>query len=88
MSVEQILLLVACLIFLVVWCLQVWSLKVEQEEEKNKALTKALQTLATEHYELKQSLSKSRRSSALCTLTEDDFYDAVSGQQPLTQAFD
>ncbi|XP_043990248.1 oxysterol-binding protein-related protein 1 isoform X2 [Gambusia affinis] len=35
---------------------EVWSLKVEQEEEKNKALTKALQTLATEHYELKQSL--------------------------------
>ncbi|XP_032421576.1 oxysterol-binding protein-related protein 1-like isoform X1 [Xiphophorus hellerii] len=57
---------------------EVWSLKVEQEEEKNKALTEALQNLATEHYELKQSLSRSRRSSALCTLTEDDFYDAIS----------
>ncbi|XP_007559444.1 oxysterol-binding protein-related protein 1 isoform X1 [Poecilia formosa] len=57
---------------------EVWSLKVEQEEVKNKALTEALQTLATEHYELKQSLSRSRRSSALCTLTEDDFYDAIS----------
>lgn len=58
-----------------------WSLKLEQEVEKNKALTEALQTLATEHHELKQSLSKSRRSSTLSTLNEDDFYDAVSGQQ-------
>ncbi|XP_047224593.1 oxysterol-binding protein-related protein 1-like isoform X2 [Girardinichthys multiradiatus] len=57
---------------------EVWSLKVEQEEEKNKALTEALQTLATEHYELKQSLSRSRRSSTRCVLTEDDFCDAVS----------
>lgn len=57
-----------------------WSLKVEQEEEKNKALTEALETLATERLELKQSLSKLRRSSTLSTLTEDDFYDAVSGQ--------
>uniref|UniRef100_A0AAQ5ZVU4 Oxysterol-binding protein n=1 Tax=Amphiprion ocellaris TaxID=80972 RepID=A0AAQ5ZVU4_AMPOC len=57
---------------------QVWSLKVEQEVEKNKALTEALQILATEHQELKQSLSKIRRSSTLSTLTGDDFYDAVS----------
>uniref|UniRef100_A0A671YTQ6 Oxysterol-binding protein n=1 Tax=Sparus aurata TaxID=8175 RepID=A0A671YTQ6_SPAAU len=62
--------------------LQSWSLKLEQEEEKNKALTEALQTLATEHHELQQSLCKRRRSS-LSTLTGDDFYDAVSGQQPL-----
>lgn len=68
---------------LVVLCLQVWSLKVEQEVEKNKALTEALQTLATENHELKQSLSKRRKSSNLSTLNEDDFYDAVSGQQPL-----
>uniref|UniRef100_A0A671YTH0 Oxysterol-binding protein n=1 Tax=Sparus aurata TaxID=8175 RepID=A0A671YTH0_SPAAU len=54
-----------------------WSLKLEQEEEKNKALTEALQTLATEHHELQQSLCKRRRSS-LSTLTGDDFYDAVS----------
>lgn len=54
-----------------------WSLKLEQEVEKNKALTEALQTLASEHHELKQSLSKNRRSSAL---TEDNFYDALSGQ--------
>eukprot|EP00064_Thunnus_orientalis_P004059 superscaffoldBa00000358_g4070 len=62
---------------------EVWSLKLEQEVEKNKALTEALQTLATEHHELKQSLCKSRRLSTLSTLTEDDFYDALSGQQPL-----
>uniref|UniRef100_A0AAX7TMW0 Oxysterol-binding protein n=1 Tax=Astatotilapia calliptera TaxID=8154 RepID=A0AAX7TMW0_ASTCA len=68
---------------LVVLCLQVWSLKVEQEVEKNKALTEALQTLATENHELKQSLSKRRKSSNLSTLNEDDFYDAVSGQRPL-----
>ena len=54
----------------------------EQEEEKNKALTEALETLSTDHYELKQSLSKSRRSPTLSTLTEDDFYDAVSGEIP------
>ncbi|XP_022058509.2 oxysterol-binding protein-related protein 1-like isoform X2 [Acanthochromis polyacanthus] len=57
---------------------EVWSLKVEQEVEKNKALTEALQILATEHQELKPSLSKIRRSSTLSTLTGDDFYDAVS----------
>ncbi|XP_044076023.1 oxysterol-binding protein-related protein 1-like isoform X2 [Siniperca chuatsi] len=57
---------------------EVWSLKLEQEVEKNKALTEALQTLATEQHELKQSLCKSRRLSTLSTLTEDDFYDAVS----------
>ncbi|XP_062260025.1 oxysterol-binding protein-related protein 1-like isoform X2 [Platichthys flesus] len=60
---------------------EVWSLKLEQEVEKNKALTEALQTLATEHYELKQSLSTSRRWSALSTLTEDDFYDAESDSE-------
>lgn len=68
---------------LVILHFQVWSLKLEQEVEKNKALTEALQTLATEHHELQQSLCKSRRSSTLSTLTRDDFYDAESGQQPL-----
>uniref|UniRef100_A0A8C8MNC5 Oxysterol-binding protein n=1 Tax=Oncorhynchus tshawytscha TaxID=74940 RepID=A0A8C8MNC5_ONCTS len=58
---------------------QVWSLKLEQEVEKNKLLTEALQTLATEHQDLdQQSLCKGRRSSTLSTLTEDDFYDALS----------
>ncbi|XP_045908692.1 oxysterol-binding protein-related protein 1-like isoform X2 [Micropterus dolomieu] len=55
---------------------EVWSLKLEQEVEKNKALTKALQTLATERHE--QSPCKSRRSSTHSTLNEDDFYDALS----------
>lgn len=64
---------------------QVWSLKLEQEQERSRALTEALQTIATEHHELKQSLSKSRRSPTLCTLAEDDFYDAVSGQQTWTE---
>uniref|UniRef100_A0A3Q3FZR4 Oxysterol-binding protein n=1 Tax=Labrus bergylta TaxID=56723 RepID=A0A3Q3FZR4_9LABR len=64
-------------------CLQVWSLKLEQEEEKNKALSEALQTLSTENIKLQQSLCKGRRLSALSSLNEDDFYDAVSGQQLL-----
>ncbi|KAM6919500.1 oxysterol-binding protein-related protein 1-like [Lycodopsis pacificus] len=57
---------------------EVWSLKFEQEVEKSKALTEALQTLATEHHELKHSLCKSGRLSTLSALTEDDFYDAES----------
>uniref|UniRef100_A0A8C7TEG8 Oxysterol-binding protein n=1 Tax=Oncorhynchus mykiss TaxID=8022 RepID=A0A8C7TEG8_ONCMY len=64
---------------------EVWSLKLEQEVEKNKLLTEALQTLATEHQDLdQQSLCKGRRSSTLSTLTEDDFYDALSGQSTPT----
>uniref|UniRef100_A0A8C7TAK4 Oxysterol-binding protein n=1 Tax=Oncorhynchus mykiss TaxID=8022 RepID=A0A8C7TAK4_ONCMY len=64
----------------------VWSLKLEQEVEKNKLLTEALQTLATEHQDLdQQSLCKGRRSSTLSTLTEDDFYDALSGQSTPTE---
>uniref|UniRef100_A0A669EMW4 Oxysterol-binding protein n=1 Tax=Oreochromis niloticus TaxID=8128 RepID=A0A669EMW4_ORENI len=55
-----------------------WHTFIKQEVEKNKALTEALQTLATENHELKQSLSKRRKSSNLSTLNEDDFYDAVS----------
>uniref|UniRef100_H3DCN8 Oxysterol-binding protein n=1 Tax=Tetraodon nigroviridis TaxID=99883 RepID=H3DCN8_TETNG len=60
---------------------EVWSLKLEQEVEKNKALTEALQILATEHHNLKQSFCKNRRSSTLSTLTEDDFYDALSDSE-------
>lgn len=77
---------VACLIYRVCVCVsQVWSLKLEQEVEKNKLLTEALQTLATEHQDLdQQSLCKGRRSSTLSTLTEDDFYDALSGQSTPT----
>ncbi|KAK5919585.1 hypothetical protein CgunFtcFv8_023461 [Champsocephalus gunnari] len=66
---------------------EVWSLQLEQEAEKNKALTEALETLSTDHYELRQSLSKSRRSSTLSTLTEDDFYDAVSESELSVSGF-
>ncbi|XP_068196852.1 oxysterol-binding protein-related protein 1-like isoform X2 [Antennarius striatus] len=58
-----------------------WRLKLEEEVEKNKALTEALQTLATEHHELKQSLRKSRRFSTNRSFAEDDFYDAESDSE-------
>lgn len=45
---------------------------------KNKILSEALQTLATEHHELEQSLVKG--SSPRNALSEDEFYDALSGQ--------
>lgn len=61
---------------------QVWSVKLEQEVEKNKALTEALQILATEHHDLKESFRRNRRSSTLSAATEDNFYDALSGQSP------
>lgn len=57
---------------------QVRSLKLEQEVEKNKILSEALQTLATEHHELEQSVVKG--SSPRSALSEDDFHDAVSGE--------
>ncbi|XP_075895521.1 oxysterol-binding protein-related protein 1 isoform X2 [Nelusetta ayraudi] len=52
------------------------SVKLEHEVEKNKILSTALQTLATEHHELELSVAKgpSRRSA----LSEDEFHDAVS----------
>uniref|UniRef100_A0A3P9HCL4 Oxysterol-binding protein n=1 Tax=Oryzias latipes TaxID=8090 RepID=A0A3P9HCL4_ORYLA len=56
--------------------LQVRSLKLEQEVEKNKILSEALQTLATEHHELEQSVVKG--SSPRSALSDDDFHDAVS----------
>lgn len=52
------------------------SLKLEHEVEKNKILSEALQTLATEHHELEQSLVKG--SSPRSVLSEDEFYDALS----------
>uniref|UniRef100_A0A3P9M1Z5 Oxysterol binding protein-like 1A n=1 Tax=Oryzias latipes TaxID=8090 RepID=A0A3P9M1Z5_ORYLA len=52
------------------------SLKLEQEVEKNKILSEALQTLATEHHELEQSVVKG--SSPRSALSDDDFHDAVS----------
>lgn len=53
------------------------NFKLEQEQEKNKILSEALETLATEHHELEQSLVKG--SSPLSILSEDEFYDALSG---------
>ncbi|KAG1945785.1 oxysterol-binding protein-related protein 1 [Pimephales promelas] len=52
------------------------SLKLEHEVEKNKILSEALQTLATEHHELEQSLVKG--SSPRSVRSEDEFYDALS----------
>ncbi|KAK7945605.1 hypothetical protein WMY93_001333 [Mugilogobius chulae] len=57
---------------------EVWSLKLEQEEEKNRALSEALQTLACKNEELKQSVWKNKKWTTNSTFTEDDFYDALS----------
>uniref|UniRef100_A0A672JZM5 Oxysterol-binding protein n=1 Tax=Sinocyclocheilus grahami TaxID=75366 RepID=A0A672JZM5_SINGR len=56
--------------------LQARSLKLEHEVEKNKILSEALQTLATEHHELEQSVVKG--SSPRSVLSEEEFYDALS----------
>uniref|UniRef100_A0A8C1V1C7 Oxysterol-binding protein n=1 Tax=Cyprinus carpio TaxID=7962 RepID=A0A8C1V1C7_CYPCA len=53
------------------------SVKLEQEVEKNKILSEALQTLATEHHELEQSVV--RGSSPRSVFSGDEFYDALSG---------
>uniref|UniRef100_A0A669DIF2 Oxysterol-binding protein n=1 Tax=Oreochromis niloticus TaxID=8128 RepID=A0A669DIF2_ORENI len=58
---------------------RVRSLKLEQEVEKNKILSEALQTLATEHHELEQSVVKG--SSPRSALSEDEFHDAVSDSE-------
>ncbi|XP_048451531.1 oxysterol-binding protein-related protein 1-like isoform X2 [Rhincodon typus] len=55
---------------------QVRNLRLEQEQEKNKILSEALQTLACEHHELEQSLVKG--SPPQSVLSDDEFYDAVS----------
>lgn len=52
--------------------------KLEQEVEKNKILSTALQTLATEHHELEQSVAKG--PSQWSALSEDEFHDAMSGE--------
>lgn len=54
------------------------NLKLEQEQEKNKILSEALQTLASEHHELEQSLVKGTPPHH-SILSEDEFYDAASG---------
>uniref|UniRef100_A0A8C6PFJ9 Oxysterol-binding protein n=1 Tax=Nothobranchius furzeri TaxID=105023 RepID=A0A8C6PFJ9_NOTFU len=61
----------------------VCCLKLEHEFEKNKILSEALQTLATEHHKLEQSVVKG--SSSRSALSEDEFYDAVSGELTSSQ---
>ncbi|XP_074063430.1 oxysterol-binding protein-related protein 1 isoform X2 [Macrotis lagotis] len=55
------------------------NLKLEQEQEKNKILSEALETLATEHHELEQSLVKG--SPPLSIFSEEEFYDALSDSE-------
>lgn len=50
----------------------------EQEQEKNKILSEALEALATEHHELEQSLVEGSPPPDI--LSEDEFYDALSGK--------
>ncbi|XP_061539610.1 LOW QUALITY PROTEIN: oxysterol-binding protein-related protein 1 [Phycodurus eques] len=50
------------------------SMKLELEVEKNKILSQALQTLATEHHELEQVVVRGSGG-----LSDDEFHDAVSG---------
>ncbi|TSR16026.1 Oxysterol-binding protein-related protein 1 [Bagarius yarrelli] len=50
----------------------------EQEVEKNKILSEALQTLATERHLLKKKLSTGRKSPNPSAISEDEFFDASS----------
>ncbi|XP_068093379.1 oxysterol-binding protein-related protein 1 isoform X1 [Hyperolius riggenbachi] len=59
---------------------QVRNLKLEHEQEKNKILSEALQTLATEHHELERSLVKGTPPHH-SIFSEDEFYDAVSDSE-------
>ncbi|XP_053553183.1 oxysterol-binding protein-related protein 1-like, partial [Bombina bombina] len=56
------------------------TLKLEHEQEKNKILSEALQTLATEHHELEQSLVKGSPPHH-SILSDDEFYDALSDSE-------
>ncbi|XP_072008157.1 oxysterol-binding protein-related protein 1 isoform X2 [Engystomops pustulosus] len=56
------------------------NLKLEHEQEKSKILSEALQTLATEHHELEQSLVKGTPPHH-SILSEDEFYDALSDSE-------
>lgn len=56
---------------------QVRNFKLEQEQEKNKILSEALEALATEHHELERSLVEG--SLPVSVLSEEEFYDALSG---------
>uniref|UniRef100_A0A5F9DDS7 Oxysterol-binding protein n=1 Tax=Oryctolagus cuniculus TaxID=9986 RepID=A0A5F9DDS7_RABIT len=59
--------------------LEVRNFKLEQEQEKNKILSEALETLATEHHELEQSLVEGSPPPSI--LSEDEFYDALSDSE-------
>ena len=78
MSDKSVSVCVCVCVFVFVWRAQVRSVKLELEVEKNKILSEALQTLATEHHELEQSVVKG--SSPRSALSEDEFHDAVSGE--------
>ncbi|XP_059563431.1 oxysterol-binding protein-related protein 1 isoform X1 [Myotis daubentonii] len=54
------------------------NFKLEQEQEKTKILSEALEALATEHHELEQSLVAGSPPSVL---SEDEFYDALSDSE-------
>ncbi|XP_062868500.1 oxysterol-binding protein-related protein 1 isoform X2 [Trichomycterus rosablanca] len=56
------------------------SQKLEQEVEKNKILSEALQTLATEHHVLEQSVARGSSPRSV-VLSEEDFYDALSDSE-------
>ncbi|XP_013012575.1 oxysterol-binding protein-related protein 1 isoform X2 [Cavia porcellus] len=58
---------------------EVRNLKLEQEQEKNKILSEALEALATEHHELEQSLVEGSPPPDI--LSEDEFYDALSDSE-------
>ncbi|XP_063307535.1 oxysterol-binding protein-related protein 1 isoform X2 [Pelobates fuscus] len=53
------------------------NFKLKHEQEKTKILSEALQTLASEHHELEQSLVKGTPPHH-SILSEDEFYDAIS----------
>ncbi|EPY78187.1 hypothetical protein CB1_001112011 [Camelus ferus] len=76
---------IASIIYFVDWFFsedyypKVRNFKLEQEQEKNKILSEALETLATEHHELEQSLVKG--SPPVSILSEEEFYDALSDSE-------
>ncbi|KAL0966156.1 hypothetical protein UPYG_G00291610 [Umbra pygmaea] len=62
--------------------IQLWSLKLEQEVEKNKILSEAVQTLAAKCQEFnQQSVCRGQGSPTLSTVTQDAFYDALSDSE-------
>ncbi|KAG7455198.1 hypothetical protein MATL_G00254010 [Megalops atlanticus] len=64
----------------------VWRLKLEQEVEKNRILSDALQTLAHERSLLEQTLAR-KRTPPRSALPEDEFFDAVSDSEHSLSGF-